>query len=127
MSNFEAHSNCAGTISSSWCQVTAGVFQRTNKCATGRSCPHKEALFYKCKAYKGILALSRHAPFIGAKIVLGDALWGGKMPAEISLGVTAAMLVGGVLFSLWRTRDGATGPSAPAGAAPLPGPAEHRR
>lgn len=65
--------------------------------------------------------------FIGAKIVLGDALWGGKMPAEISLGVTAAMLVGGVLFSLWRTRDGATGPSAPAGAAPLPGPAEHRR
>lgn len=33
-----------------------------HKCATGRSCPHKEALFYKCKAYKGILALSRHAP-----------------------------------------------------------------
>jgi tellurite resistance protein TerC len=42
--------------------------------------------------------------FIGAKIILGDFLWGGKMPAEISLSVTAALLAGGVLYSLWRTR-----------------------
>ena len=42
--------------------------------------------------------------FIGGKIFLGDWLWDGKMPAEISLGVTAALLAGGVLFSLWRTR-----------------------
>lgn len=45
--------------------------------------------------------------FIGSKIFLGDWLWGGKMPAEISLGVTAALLTGGVLFSLWKTRSGA--------------------
>ena len=42
--------------------------------------------------------------FIGSKIFLGDWLWNGKMPAEISLGVTAALLAGGVLFSLWKTR-----------------------
>lgn len=93
MSNFEAHSNCAGTISSSWCQVTAGVFQRTNKCATGRSCPHKEALFYKCKAYKGILALSRHAPEQG-----GDGLLRvqhaqrGSVPQRMELAVLQATL-----------------------------------
>jgi tellurite resistance protein TerC len=49
--------------------------------------------------------------FIGAKIFLGDWLWGGKMPAEISLSVTAALLVGGVVFSLWKTRQPAV--SAP--------------
>jgi tellurite resistance protein TerC len=43
--------------------------------------------------------------FIGAKIVLGDFVWGGKMPAEISLTVTAALLAGGVLYSLWKTRS----------------------
>ena len=42
--------------------------------------------------------------FIGAKIVLGDFLWDGKMPAEWSLAVTAALLSGGVLYSVWRTR-----------------------
>ncbi|MFO1127907.1 MAG: TerC family protein [Rhodospirillales bacterium] len=42
--------------------------------------------------------------FIGAKIVLGDFLWGGKVPAAISLGVTAALLSTGILFSWWKTR-----------------------
>jgi tellurite resistance protein TerC len=42
--------------------------------------------------------------FIGSKIFLGDWIWDGKMPAEISLSVTAMLLVGGVLFSLWKTR-----------------------
>jgi tellurite resistance protein TerC len=42
--------------------------------------------------------------FIGAKIFLGDWLFDGKVPASISLGVTAALLAGGVLFSLWKTR-----------------------
>ena len=42
--------------------------------------------------------------FIGSKIFLGDWLWDGKMPAEISLGVTAALLTGGVIFSLLKTR-----------------------
>ena len=50
--------------------------------------------------------------FIGSKIFLGDWLWDGKMPAEISLGVTAALLAGGVLFSLWKTRNGTTGDRA---------------
>jgi tellurite resistance protein TerC len=49
-------------------------------------------------------ALAAVLIFIGSKIFLGDWLWDGKMPAEISLGVTGALLVGGVLFSLWKTR-----------------------
>ena len=42
--------------------------------------------------------------FIGAKILLGDFAWDGKMPAEISLAVTACLLAGGVAYSLWKTR-----------------------
>jgi tellurite resistance protein TerC len=42
--------------------------------------------------------------FIGGKIILGDFLWDGKMPAELSLAVTAALLTGGVLYSVWKTR-----------------------
>jgi tellurite resistance protein TerC len=42
--------------------------------------------------------------FIGAKIFLGDWLFDGKVPASISLGVTGALLAGGILFSLWKTR-----------------------
>jgi len=44
--------------------------------------------------------------FIGAKIFLGDWLFGGKVPAALSLSVTAGLLAGGILFSLWKTRDG---------------------
>jgi CBS domain-containing protein len=54
--------------------------------------------------------------FIGAKIFLGDLVFDGKVPASISLGVTAGLLAGGVLYSLWKTRGG---PSALAGG---PGP-----
>ncbi|MGL6289986.1 MAG: TerC family protein [Silanimonas sp.] len=43
--------------------------------------------------------------FIGSKIFLGDWLFGGKMPAEISLGVTFGLLAGGVVYSLWKSRD----------------------
>lgn len=43
--------------------------------------------------------------FIGSKIFVGDWLFGGKVPAEISLGVTFSLLVGGVLFSLWKSRN----------------------
>lgn len=42
--------------------------------------------------------------FIGAKIFLGDLFPGGKVPTEFSLGVTFALLAGGVLYSLWKTR-----------------------
>jgi tellurite resistance protein TerC len=51
--------------------------------------------------------------FIGAKIFLGDLVFGGKVPASISLGVTAGLLAGGILYSLWKTRGGAPSPEAP--------------
>jgi tellurite resistance protein TerC len=57
-------------------------------------------------------ALALVLVFIGAKIVLGDLVWGGKVPAELSLGVTVTLLAGGVIYSLWKTRGGA--PAAPA-------------
>ena len=44
--------------------------------------------------------------FIGAKIFLGDFLFEGKVPATLSLSVTAGLLVAGILFSLWKTRGG---------------------
>jgi tellurite resistance protein TerC len=52
--------------------------------------------------------------FIGAKIFLGDWLFGGKVPASISLGATAGLLAGGVLYSLWKTRSAAPRTSATA-------------
>lgn len=45
--------------------------------------------------------------FIGSKIFLGDWLFDGKVPAEISLGVTFGLLVGGVVYSLWKSRGDA--------------------
>lgn len=42
--------------------------------------------------------------FIGSKIFVGDWLFGGKVPAEISLGVTFGLLAGGVAYSLWKSR-----------------------
>lgn len=42
--------------------------------------------------------------FIGAKIFVGDFFPGGKVPVAFSLGVTFALLGGGVLYSLWATR-----------------------
>ena len=42
--------------------------------------------------------------FIGAKIFLGDFVFDGKMPAEISLAVTFGLLAGGVVYSLWKSR-----------------------
>jgi tellurite resistance protein TerC len=43
--------------------------------------------------------------FIGCKIFVGDWLFDGKMPAEISLVVTFGLLAGGVVYSLWKSRD----------------------
>jgi tellurite resistance protein TerC len=42
--------------------------------------------------------------FIGSKIFLGDWLFDGKVPAELSLTVTFGLLVGGVVYSLWKSR-----------------------
>ena len=55
--------------------------------------------------------------FIGAKIFLGDLLFDGKVPAAISLGVTAGLLAGGILYSLWKTRGGAAPSPASASSA----------
>ena len=45
--------------------------------------------------------------FIGSKVFVADFLGLGKFPAAWSLGITFAILGGGVLWSLWRTRAGA--------------------
>ena len=42
--------------------------------------------------------------FIGSKIFVADLMGWEKFPAAISLGVTFAILLAGVLWSLWRTR-----------------------
>lgn len=50
-------------------------------------------------------ALAAVLVFIGSKIFVADFLLdGGKIPAAISLGVTFALIAGGVLYSLWKTR-----------------------
>ena len=48
--------------------------------------------------------------FIGGKIFLVNIV--GKIPAVLSLGVTAALIAGGVLFSLWKTRGAPPSPAA---------------
>ena len=48
--------------------------------------------------------------FIGSKIFLGDLFPSGKVPTEFSLGVTFALLIGGILVSLWATRKSAAAP-----------------
>jgi len=42
--------------------------------------------------------------FIGGKIFIADALGLAKLPAELSLAVTFAILAAGIFYSLWRTR-----------------------
>jgi len=60
-------------------------------------------------------ALAAVLVFIGSKIFVSDfVLEGGKFPPVLSLGVTAALIAGGVLFSLWKTRHGEdTAPQLP--------------
>lgn len=53
-------------------------------------------------------ALAATLIFIGGKIFAGDLFDSGKVPVEWSLGVTVTLLVGGVLFSLWKTRRDAS-------------------
>jgi tellurite resistance protein TerC len=48
-------------------------------------------------------ALALVLVFIGAKIFLVGII--GKIPAAVSLGVTFGLIFGGVLVSLWKTRD----------------------
>jgi len=57
-------------------------------------------------------ALALVLVFIGAKILIADFVLGGaKFPPLLSLGVTLALIAGGVFWSLWKTR-GETTPTA---------------
>lgn len=49
--------------------------------------------------------------FIGGKVIAADLLGLDKVPAALSLGVTFALLGGGVLVSLWKGRAAATAAS----------------
>ena len=52
-------------------------------------------------------ALAAVLIFIGSKIFIADFVMGGeKFPPMLSLGVTAALIAGGVFYSLWATRHG---------------------
>ena len=57
-------------------------------------------------------ALAMVLVFIGAKIFWNQIF--GKVDPAISLGVTAALIAGGVFYSLWKTRGEADGGHAPA-------------
>ena len=51
-------------------------------------------------------ALALVLVFIGSKIFVADFLLGGeKFPPALSLGVTVALIAGGIIYSLWKTRD----------------------
>jgi len=49
-------------------------------------------------------ALALVLVFIGSKIFIADFAGWEKFPASISLGVTLALIAGGVAYSLWRTQ-----------------------
>jgi tellurite resistance protein TerC len=54
-------------------------------------------------------ALALVLVFIGSKIFVADLLLGGdKFPPVLSLGVTFALILGGIFYSLWKTKDEAT-------------------
>ena len=65
-------------------------------------------------------ALALVLVFIGGKIFLVGFI--GKVPAVLSLGVTFGLILGGVLFSLWKTRAYSAGGLIPRGPAALMGP-----
>jgi tellurite resistance protein TerC len=51
-------------------------------------------------------ALALVLVFIGSKIFVSDFLLDGeKFPPVLSLGVTFGLILGGILFSLWKTKD----------------------
>jgi tellurite resistance protein TerC len=51
--------------------------------------------------------------FIGGKVFVAGAMGWEKFPASISLGVTVSLIAGGVLYSLYRTKDGPEPPARP--------------
>ncbi|MEZ5721351.1 MAG: hypothetical protein R3D59_06590 [Paracoccaceae bacterium] len=63
-------------------------------------------------------AVSLVLVFIGAKVIGAELLGIEKVPAVLSLGVTALLLGGGVALSLWQTRRPGPAVSLPAPARP---------
>lgn len=51
-------------------------------------------------------ALALVLVFIGSKIFIADLMGWEKFPATVSLGITVALLAGGVIYSLYKTRPG---------------------
>ncbi|MGB5077171.1 MAG: TerC family protein [Sphingorhabdus sp.] len=59
-------------------------------------------------------ALALVLVFIGAKIFVSDFLMGGdKFPPMLSLAVTFALILGGIFYSLWKTRGASQAHQAP--------------
>jgi tellurite resistance protein TerC len=57
-------------------------------------------------------ALAAVLVFIGSKIFIADFILGGdKFPPVLSLGVTFGLILGGILWSLWKTRGEGERPS----------------
>jgi len=50
-------------------------------------------------------ALAMVLVFIGSKVFLAEYVWGGHMPAALSLGITFGLLTGGVFYSMYKTRE----------------------
>jgi tellurite resistance protein TerC len=56
-------------------------------------------------------ALAAVLVFIGSKIFVSDFLMGGeKFPPVLSLAVTFGLILGGIFWSLWKTRGSETTP-----------------
>jgi tellurite resistance protein TerC len=55
------------------------------------------------------LALALVLVFIGSKIFVADFVLGGdKFPPVLSLGITFGLILGGIFYSLWKTKEAAT-------------------
>jgi tellurite resistance protein TerC len=60
------------------------------------------------------IALALVLIFIGSKVYISKFLMeGDKFPPVLSLGVTFGLILGGIVFSLWKTKDGADSLKAP--------------
>ncbi|WP_425403094.1 TerC family protein [Hwanghaeella sp.] len=62
-------------------------------------------------------AVSLVLVFIGVKVIAAELLGIEKVPASVSLGVTATLLIGGLALSLWQTRRTSNGNSGGIGSA----------
>ncbi|MFN3585100.1 TerC family protein [Phenylobacterium sp.] len=78
------------------------------------------ALYFALAAVTARFAYLKHALailliFIGGKVFVAEAAGWEKFPAPVSLAITAAILAGGIVYSLWRTERS---PPAPANQGP---------